>query len=84
MPKDRKRKQRELIRQGQSIVEDMLEDNIVLNLLADSDEEEEEKTDWSQRKPNKEREHVQFHKQLMKHYFYKGCTHDKKDFCRQF
>jgi hypothetical protein len=81
MPKDRKRKQPELIRQGQSIVEDMLEDNIVLDLLANSDKEEEDKTDWSRQKPNKEREHVQFHKQLMKDYFYKGCTYNKKDFC---
>jgi hypothetical protein len=81
MPKDRKRKQQELIRQGQSTIKDMLEENIVLDLLADSDEEEEEQTDWFRRKPNKEQEHVQFHKQLMKDYFYEGCTYNEKDFC---
>jgi tRNA G46 methylase TrmB len=84
MAKDRKRKRRQLIQQSQRIVEDMLEENILLDFLTDSDEENEKEKQCSQRNPNKEREHFQFHEQLMKDYFNEGSTYDEKDFCRRF
>ena len=53
MAKDQKRKRQQLIKQGQRIFEDMLEDNTILDFLTNSDKEKEEK-EWSQQKPNKE------------------------------
>jgi hypothetical protein len=43
MAKSQKQKQRQLIQRGQRIVEDMLEENVILDLLFDSNNEEEPK-----------------------------------------
>ncbi|PLW18982.1 hypothetical protein PCANC_11823 [Puccinia coronata f. sp. avenae] len=56
LAKNQKRKRQQLIQRGQRIVEDMLEDNVISDLLFDSNNEEEPK-ECPHRNPNKEREH---------------------------
>ena len=61
------------------LVWEILEDNnVLLDFFYESDEPQEPAQ--KAQIPNKEQEHVQHHKQLMKDYFIEGCTYEKKDF----
>jgi hypothetical protein len=85
MANNRKRKQQQQIHQCQMLVQDILEeDDLLLEFFNDLDEEEDNPAPAKAQNPNKERDHVQHHKNLMKDYFLEDCTYNKKDFSRRF
>jgi hypothetical protein len=74
---------RRLIDHHQQIVEDFLDDYDVSPDLDSSDSDNLD-TKKKERRPNKERSHIENHEKLMADYFYENSTYDSDDFRRRF
>ncbi|KAA1114977.1 hypothetical protein PGT21_028558 [Puccinia graminis f. sp. tritici] len=60
------------------------EDEDSINIFKELETEEEEEKSRAQRRPNKERSHLEGHQRLLQDYFVQGSTYSDTDFKRRF